>query len=369
MADSQELVAFSVKLAPSLAALESGNVDIFQLQCEKDKVVKIGRGGKSDIAINCPGISWTHAELKLLPLDAEAEGGRLQIGLRDVSSNGTGLQLPGGSVERLPKGQDTPLVDGALIYLPMRLKVAEDQRFLSVHLDGSANAAEARSIERVESKGGADDEERKEAEASKSVVENDSPIAEIKTLPATNNDSRPVRKDDGVDEEPARKRHRSEPSPEPAPAKLPVDDEPREKDLKSISEPNDSTLSRPPSAAPGSRPPPRGARPKASAAAAREKAFSDVPADLRDKITTGEGIIREAKEAEERNQWGQAFDCYERGLAYFMEVLPKLGKDSLGGASLRKQINGYLKKASELKEKLERSKAFGCRNLARPPRA
>jgi hypothetical protein len=263
-----------------------------------------------------------------------------------------------------------------MIALPMRLKVAEDQRFLTIHFDSVASA-KGDGAKETAGVGVAGEEQHREAEvpvpASKTAVHDDSPTAETKAPAVNSKESCPVkedsREDNSGDDEPARKRARkTAPTPDSAADDL------KEKDRKSaqtppaISESNDATLSRPPSAPPGTRPPPRGARPKASAAAARAAAFSDVPAELRDKIKTGEGIIKDAKEAEDRNQWGQAFDCYERGLAYFMEVLPKLGKDSLGGASLRKQINGYLKKASELKEKLERSKAFGCRNLARPPR-
>lgn len=371
MADSQEFFAFSIKLAPSLAALESGNVEIFELECEKNSALKIGRGGKCDVAINCLGISWIHAEIKILPIE-----GKHQLALRDISSNGTGLHLPGASLERLPKGEDTPLIDGAIISLPMRLKKAEDQRFLSVHFEG--HELQVRASEGVDGKVG-DTEERSEeaavhddravaAQAIKSAADDESPIVEQKALRAGGDDRDAASGDD----EPARKQRKTLPMPEPIQFR---DDEPADKDGKPVqappatSKPNDSTMSAPPSGPPGTRAPPRGARPKASAAAARENAFSDVPADLRDKIKTGEGIIRDAKDAEDRNQWGQAFDCYERGLAYFMEVLPKLAKDSLGGASLRKQINGYLKKASELKGKLERSEVFGCRKLARPPRA
>merc|ERR1719454_504039 len=123
----------------------------------------------------------------------------------------------------------------------------------------------------------------------------------------------------------------------------------------------------PPRGPPSAFLPPRGARPKAMGSAhGRAAALSDVPAILREKIQAGEAIIRDAREAEDRNQWGQAFDCYQRGLANFMEVLPKLGKDSPGGLSLRQQINGYLTRAGELKEKLEKSKAFGCRKAVRP---
>lgn len=375
MADSQEFFAFSIKLAPSLAALESGNVEIFELECEKNSALKIGRGGKCDVAINCLGISWIHAEIRILPIE-----GKHQLALRDVSSNGTGLHLPGASLERLPKGEDTPLMDGAIISLPMRLKKAEDQRFLSVHFEG--HELQVRASEGVDGKAG-DTEERSEeaavrddravvAQAIKSAADEESPLAEQKATVVSETKSLRARDSASGDDEPARKQRKTLPSPEPIQFK---DDEPAEKDGKPVqappatSERNDSTLSAPPSGPPGTRAPPRGARPKASAAAAREKAFSDVPADLRDKIKTGEGIIRDAKDAEDRNQWGQAFDCYERGLAYFMEVLPKLAKDSLGGASLRKQINGYLKKASELKGKLERSEVFGCGKLARPPRA
>jgi len=390
MADSEEYVDFSIKLATSSENLAKGVVENIDLRCERGQALKIGRATKSEIAIMSPGISWTHTEIRILEKpDGEAEAdGKLQLAIRDVSSNGTGVQHVGKELERLKKGEDTYLPHGAMVALPMRLKAAEDQRFFTVHIDGEEDipcAAEAAGGPTVASG---------EAETAPRVVDIDSdsaadeirvvakprsaePEAEPEAVEVSNfesqrkgdNDRAPMKAsavaangiahqadedaaaDDDSNDEPASKRPRkSLPMPRPA----------------SEANTDDLPPARPPSGPPGARPMPRGARPKAGAAAPRAVASSDVPAILRDKIQAGEGIIWDARDAEDRNQWGQAFDCYQRGLAEFMQVLPKLGKDSPGGINLRQQINGYLTRAGELKEKLERSKAFGCRKLARP---
>ncbi|CAK0837631.1 unnamed protein product, partial [Prorocentrum cordatum] len=45
-----------------------------------------------------------------------------QLLVRDLSSVGTGIKLPGGEVRRLEKGVDTPLPPDALVVLPMKVK-------------------------------------------------------------------------------------------------------------------------------------------------------------------------------------------------------------------------------------------------------
>lgn len=271
----------------------------------------------------------------------------------------------------------------------MKLKAPEDQRFFSVYILGEPSPVaepetavlpppeEAPRVadERKATPGVVELDAEPPVAKSRSVVELDaeSPVAksrspERKAEVRDENDS--GRRRNGSDEKRARSRSRDELA-----AKRPRKSLPMPRAAERVPSPvNDPSLpntdglppARPPSGPPGARPAPRGARAKGAAAAPRAVASSDVPAILREKIQAGEGIIRDAREAEDRNQWGQAFDCYQRGLAHFMEVLPKLGKDSPGGINLRQQINGYLTRAGELKEKLERSKAFGCRKLARP---
>jgi len=390
MAGSEEYLDFTVHIANNAEDLKNDVFESIDVRCAEGQVLKIGRATKSELAISSAGVSWVHAELRLLPKsDGEAEGQR-QLGIRDISSNGTGLQLPGAELVRLTKGEDTPVPNGATLALPMRLKAAEDQRFFSVHLGADASEAAAPSGD-AEAAGKPAEEVAahvvdRAAQSGVCDIDSDSPAA----APAKRRSPEHEAEPEAVDEPVSGNNFESLPANmvDAGTAGEEAADEPApKKRRRSLPKPDHSTPSqhdqawasqafadasaglppaRPPSGPPGVRPPPRGARPKAAAAAARAAASSNVPPELREKIQEGEAIIRLAREAEDRNQWGQAFDCYQRGLAQFMEVLPKLGKDSAGGINLRQQINGYLTRAGELKEKLERSKVFGCRKLVRP---
>mmetsp|Transcript_57671 Transcript_57671/g.134338 ORF Transcript_57671/g.134338 Transcript_57671/m.134338 type:complete len:1012 (-) Transcript_57671:75-3110(-) len=106
----RDVVAFTVVLEGS-AARE------FDLRRGEGRVLKIGRYPKNDVVLDHPGISNQHVVLKLIG-SRESE-----LGICDLSSNGTGLKLPGDeTVQRLPKGVDTPLLDGALVIMPMHVK-------------------------------------------------------------------------------------------------------------------------------------------------------------------------------------------------------------------------------------------------------
>jgi len=102
-------VAFSV-------AVDGRSAKDFELKHGEGKVIKVGRYPKSHVVLDHPGISNQHLELKLIP-------GYKGIAVRDVSSNGTGMQLAGSDEAlRLDKDVDTPLPDGALILLPFHVK-------------------------------------------------------------------------------------------------------------------------------------------------------------------------------------------------------------------------------------------------------
>jgi hypothetical protein len=359
-------IDFTVKIAKSGADLQNGDVEVIDLRCEVGKALKIGRATKSDVPVMSPGISWVHAEFRAVPRGGEGEGLRLTI--RDISSNGTGLELPGKTLERVPKGEDQALKDGMMVAMPMRLKSPDDQRFFTVHITDSVDSPVANVEKTAEEKAKRD---------SVQDIDSDSPgmrhtrakneaVSSPRREAAADSRDTVLQEKDG-DEEPASKRARKS-LPMPKSARSGEEDSYRTSPVGGgVELPPYRPPSGPPGVMPGVRPPlARGARPKGAAGPPRPLNAADVPAELREKMQAGEAIIRDAKEFEDRNQWGQAFDNYQRGLANFMEVLPKLGKDSPGGISLRNQINGYLTRAGELKEKLERSKAFGCRKAARP---
>ncbi|CAJ1455598.1 unnamed protein product, partial [Effrenium voratum] len=85
---------------------------------EEDTVVRIGRCPKSAIVINHLGVSWVHAELRLVQLPDEEP----QLCVRDVSANGTGLQLGDEDIRWLPRDADTPFGFAEQIVLPQKVK-------------------------------------------------------------------------------------------------------------------------------------------------------------------------------------------------------------------------------------------------------
>merc|ERR1711920_773014 len=59
-------------------------------------------------------------------LAAKGGGAPVQLAVHDTSSNGTGLQLKGEELQRVDKGVDVPITDGAVIVLPMTVKDEKD---------------------------------------------------------------------------------------------------------------------------------------------------------------------------------------------------------------------------------------------------
>eukprot|EP00929_Paragymnodinium_shiwhaense_P066423 TRINITY_DN3331_c0_g2_i2.p1 TRINITY_DN3331_c0_g2~~TRINITY_DN3331_c0_g2_i2.p1 ORF type:complete len:850 (-),score=264.85 TRINITY_DN3331_c0_g2_i2:61-2610(-) len=95
-------------------------------------VVKIGRARHSDVNVTVPGISGFHVELRLLPREdkTDNEDGKPslpRLAFRDLSTNGTGIKQEGkGSISKLARGTDTVVPEGALIFLPFRIKKEAD---------------------------------------------------------------------------------------------------------------------------------------------------------------------------------------------------------------------------------------------------
>eukprot|EP00927_Polykrikos_kofoidii_P077172 TRINITY_DN74142_c0_g1_i1.p1 TRINITY_DN74142_c0_g1~~TRINITY_DN74142_c0_g1_i1.p1 ORF type:complete len:1346 (-),score=230.61 TRINITY_DN74142_c0_g1_i1:293-4273(-) len=86
------------------------------------QVVRIGRSPKSDVMVDNGGVSWQHAELKVImpQRDGQAEP---ELCILDLSSNGSGLQRPGGSpIRALSRGVATPVPDGGVLAVPLKVK-------------------------------------------------------------------------------------------------------------------------------------------------------------------------------------------------------------------------------------------------------
>lgn len=104
-------------------------------------VVRIGRSPVADFVIEHRGVSQYHAELRLLP-DGKNPA---RLCIRDVSSNGTGIKRPGADeAVNLPKNGDEPVVDGAQLLVPMRLKENHLGRaWITVNLHGFVDGGKA----------------------------------------------------------------------------------------------------------------------------------------------------------------------------------------------------------------------------------
>jgi len=113
----------------------------YKLSPGRREVLIFGRAKKCDLVLDVAGISWQHAELRLLPPDKKvlAEASRngdsppsAQLLLMDKSMNGTGLQLVGSDkAERIPKDSDFYVPSGAKVVMPIKGKL-EDRRFFTV---------------------------------------------------------------------------------------------------------------------------------------------------------------------------------------------------------------------------------------------
>merc|ERR1712061_740542 len=83
----------------------------------------MGRFAKSDYVCTHASVSNNHLEFRLMPA---ADGGIAESGLcfcaRDISNNGTAIELPGASVARLPKNVDSLVQESSLIVLPLNVK-------------------------------------------------------------------------------------------------------------------------------------------------------------------------------------------------------------------------------------------------------
>eukprot|EP00933_Yihiella_yeosuensis_P017143 TRINITY_DN14401_c1_g3_i2.p1 TRINITY_DN14401_c1_g3~~TRINITY_DN14401_c1_g3_i2.p1 ORF type:complete len:264 (-),score=70.14 TRINITY_DN14401_c1_g3_i2:106-897(-) len=99
----------------------------FELQPGGKEAISCGRAPKSDIVCNLSGISWKHMELRLVPptvsdgLVVEGAASLSSLVVRDLSMNGTGIQLPGETAaKRLTKDIDEIVPEGASISYPTK---------------------------------------------------------------------------------------------------------------------------------------------------------------------------------------------------------------------------------------------------------
>eukprot|EP00927_Polykrikos_kofoidii_P055190 TRINITY_DN4947_c0_g1_i1.p2 TRINITY_DN4947_c0_g1~~TRINITY_DN4947_c0_g1_i1.p2 ORF type:complete len:211 (-),score=37.35 TRINITY_DN4947_c0_g1_i1:462-1019(-) len=97
-----------------------------QFQIKAGETIRIGRSPLANFSVEHRGISQNHAEFRLLP---DSGGRGLQLCIRDLSSNGTGLKKAGSEkAQPVKKDTDEPIANGSVLLVPMRLKVTHSGR-------------------------------------------------------------------------------------------------------------------------------------------------------------------------------------------------------------------------------------------------
>eukprot|EP00927_Polykrikos_kofoidii_P004039 TRINITY_DN11605_c0_g3_i1.p1 TRINITY_DN11605_c0_g3~~TRINITY_DN11605_c0_g3_i1.p1 ORF type:complete len:488 (-),score=66.85 TRINITY_DN11605_c0_g3_i1:155-1618(-) len=110
----------------------------FILRPGSGKAVKIGRADCCDVSLQNRGVSALHAEIRLLESQGGASNSGTRLLVRDLSTNGTGLQTSDGTVAKaVEKGVEEPVPHGSVIIVPFRLKASgpkdEPRAWLRVH--------------------------------------------------------------------------------------------------------------------------------------------------------------------------------------------------------------------------------------------
>lgn len=106
--------------------------------------ISIGRDRRSDLVLDRSDISNHHAELRWLGPPHGAD-----IGLRDLSSNGTCIKTPGRCTVRAPRDSDVAVPHGSIIFMPANLKPCSGQverlnrEWLIVELDDRSGRGSA----------------------------------------------------------------------------------------------------------------------------------------------------------------------------------------------------------------------------------
>mmetsp|Transcript_37929 Transcript_37929/g.57196 ORF Transcript_37929/g.57196 Transcript_37929/m.57196 type:complete len:333 (+) Transcript_37929:75-1073(+) len=137
--------------------------------------VRIGRAPGNDIAVaNNRAISQYHCELWLKQLDGSATP---QLCARDLSTNGTGLQLPGSlDAVNLVKQVDTVVPDGSTLVVPVMLKADQtdsDRKKFKVTISRAPEAADSKVQVREESEEEKDEEPNGKADDDDEEAAND----------------------------------------------------------------------------------------------------------------------------------------------------------------------------------------------------
>jgi len=104
----------------------------------------------------------------------------------------------------------------------------------------------------------------------------------------------------------------------------------------------------------GTEPSPPGSAPRLPLPSTRMPAVEATPAALLSRVEKGEKLIRKASREEQKGLLPEAYESYRKGLRYVLDVLPQLAERDPLAEDLRHRIGGYLQRAEQLKENVDR---------------
>lgn len=127
-----------------VASVEGGAGSATHFELRPGEVVRVGRGSKNQVVLPSLSVSNRHIEFGLIHGTSATSS---QLGIRDLSSNGTGVgEAAGRPLRRLVHNVWTPVQDGSIIVLPMRSKAetepaSRDRTCLALHFGSSPTLA------------------------------------------------------------------------------------------------------------------------------------------------------------------------------------------------------------------------------------
>eukprot|EP00747_Dinoflagellata_sp_TGD_P118891 gnl/TRDRNA2_/TRDRNA2_172918_c0_seq1.p1 gnl/TRDRNA2_/TRDRNA2_172918_c0~~gnl/TRDRNA2_/TRDRNA2_172918_c0_seq1.p1 ORF type:complete len:336 (-),score=84.35 gnl/TRDRNA2_/TRDRNA2_172918_c0_seq1:26-1033(-) len=316
-----------------------GAIRRFVLRSGEKEVVRGGRAPKHDVVFNLAGVSSNHFELRLLSSPPDEHGNQVekpQLGVRDMSMNGTGLRQPGCLMERLPKDVDTLVQDGALLMVPMRIDSRKEgalRMCWSIHF-GDVNEELLKAPELPAQVAVAVPQDP--AVASNGKLAGSVPVPDPAAPPLARAKAAGSRKkgekDGEASEEPESSKRRRTTADEQTPEGFPP--------VKTF-----------PKSKPPRRQPPASDGPDSLEASVGAESR---PVHLQSKLERGETLIREGRVSEDNNELSEAYEGYQQGLKFVLEVLLQLADDDPLKSRLQQQVSIYLERASKLKDRLRK---------------
>jgi len=364
---------------PFTLEFDAPNREPAQFVLKEGETIKLGRNPKLDVPFDVLRISWVHCEIIVRSSD-----GSPQLVIKDLSSNGTGLQPDGQNMRKMSKGEEVPLENGIRVVMPVKLQAkkddTEERRESFVVKHGHPAAQEVESVAQVDEAGAASagamaaaallTADPDEDESSSSSSEELQPVLAIgRSEAAAAAAAAAAAKAQADAQADAKRREREEAERAAAEKAL------REKKAAETAKRTAEQAAEIQRAAfekamsefrQKRKQPPKGEQAEAEdaeepAKRAKQDAAGDavgrllaadaaaqLPASVLPKFERGEALVLKGNTAETLGKAEEAFENYKVGLAVILqEVLPHLGQKV--PAELHKHVLKYLDRAESLK--------------------